>query len=209
MFAVLPRTAGLDRFPQGMKDSQVMRRARWTVAVLAAALGIFASRLAAEDRPTTESSRLIGAKRVRASEKPPVITAVAIVSGGGLVATAGDDHLVRIWSTETGRVVHLLKGHADWVRSLAFSPDGHNLASAGDDREIFIWSVSDGKLATRLPSHPQAIYSLAYNPEGTLLAAIGFEDRVRLYNPRSGTLERELQGPGPDLRSVVFSPDGS
>lgn len=140
--------------------------------------------------------------------KPPVITAVAVVPGGGLAATAGDDHVVRIWNTQTGRIVHTLKGHGDWVRSLAFSPDGRSLASAGDDRQIILWQVAGGKRLVDLPTHPHAVYSLAYSPDGRLLAAAGFEHEVRLYDAANGQLVKELDGPGDDLRSVVFSPDG-
>ncbi len=192
-----------------------MRRTIFATTLLAAALlyvvGCW-SRAGAEEATAkaavAEPPRVIEVERGKRALMPPVITAVAIVPGGGLVATAGDDHVVRIWSTASGRIVHTLQGHGDWVRSLAFSPDGKVLASGGDDRHVILWQVANGKLLAHLPPHPHAVYSIAYNPEGSRLAAAGFEQTVRLYDPAAGALVRELDGPGVDLRSVVFSPDG-
>ena len=76
--------------------------------------------------------------------KPPVITAVRMHRDGQLLATAGDDHHVRVWSLADGKLVHKLQGHHDWVRTVDYSPDGKILASAGNDRQIIFWDAMSG-----------------------------------------------------------------
>ncbi len=133
-----------------------MRRMKIIVLVCACACTLNARRVAAAEEPVLEPSQVIEIERGGPSRKPPVITAVAIVPGGGLVATAGDDHQVHIWNATDGRIVRSLKGHDDWVRALVFSPDGKTLASAGDDHRIILWKVSTGKQSVTLPAHPHA-----------------------------------------------------
>ena len=65
------------------------------------------------------------------NKKPPVVTSVAISPGGGQMCAVGDDHVVRIWSLENGKLLHRMSGHTGWVRSVIYSPDGRTLASAG------------------------------------------------------------------------------
>ena len=181
-----------------------------TVAVaVACAVGLWPSRAWAQDPAVLRPSETIEAQPRSQTDKPPVITAVAVVPGGGIIATAGDDHVVRTWNSATGQLVHRLTDHADWVRALQFSPDGQVLASAGDDRRIIFWDSETGEKLHTLPAHPHVIYSLAYSPDGKLLATAGFEHQVRVYDTASLQLVHELEGPDADLRSVAFSADGS
>jgi WD40 repeat protein len=143
-----------------------------------------------------------------AGAKPPVLTAVAISPDGDLLATAGDDHVIRIWSLRKNQLVHTLRGHRDWVRTLAFSPAGARLASAGDDRRVLLWDAGAGQLEREATATTWAVYSLAFRPDGKRLAAAGFSTEVRVYDPASGDVAQNLTGPNDDLRCAAYSPDG-
>src|SRR5437764_46191 len=55
---------------------------------------------------------------------------VAFAPDGKLVASAGNDNLVRLWDPVTGKQQRQLAGHRAWVNSVSFAPDGKTLASA-------------------------------------------------------------------------------
>lgn len=58
----------------------------------------------------------------------------------GLIATAGTDNVVWLWRAD-GNAVGRLPGHSNWVRGVAFSPDGSRLASVASDGMLRVWDV--------------------------------------------------------------------
>ena len=114
------------------------------LAALACAAGRRPTRARARARRSCSPPKRSSRSRTEPRPKPPVITAVAVAPGGEHVATAGDDHVVRIWSTSRRRPA----SQAQWPcttgsAALAFSPDGQTLASAGDDHQIVLWNAAD------------------------------------------------------------------
>lgn len=163
----------------------------------------------AQEPAILEPTETIQPRQNEPRQRPPVITAVAVAPGGVELATAGDDHVVRIWSTADGRLIHKLNGHGDWVRSLAFLPDGKTLVSAGDDGRILLWDVPTGAKQAELVKLPHVVYSIALSPDGRQLAAVGFHADVHLFDLQTMTAKGKLVGPDADLRAISFSPDGS
>lgn len=141
-------------------------------------------------------------------DKVPVVNTVALSPDGATLATAGDDHLVRLWNAADGTLVRTLRGHSDWIQRVVFSPDGNLLATAGNDRRIHIWEAATGRLVRALPDHPAGIYALAFSLDGQKLATAGFEKVVRVYETRTGQLLHQLTCSCADNRALVFSPDG-
>ena len=50
-------------------------------------------------------------------------------------------HDIRLSEFASGKLVALLKGHADVVYGLAFSPDGSRLISGSADRTAILWDT--------------------------------------------------------------------
>src|SRR5207247_654115 len=62
-----------------------------------------------------------------------------------------------------------LKGHSEYTRAIAFSPDGKTLASGGGDRTIKLWDVTTGVEQAFLAGHTGPVWSLAFSPDGKTL----------------------------------------
>jgi WD40 repeat protein len=52
--------------------------------------------------------------------------------------SSGSWKLIKIWNLISGECIKTLKGHTDWVKTLAVLSD-NKLASGSDDKTIKIW----------------------------------------------------------------------
>lgn len=131
---------------------------------------------------------------------PPVITGLEIHRDGKVIATAGDDHVVRVYSLEDGSQVHRLDAHVDWVRTIDYNRDCTLLASGGNDRRVLLWPTEGIMKPRQLVMHEQAIAAVKFSDDGAKLAVVGFEQTVRMYRVGDGELLWQAAGPCEDLR---------
>ena len=72
---------------------------------------------------------------------------------GSKLISVGDDMFVKVWDTDTGKLLHKLEGHAvltpqghvTALYALAISPDGQFIASGDRIGDVRVWSLADGK----------------------------------------------------------------
>ena len=72
------------------------------------------------------------------------VNAVAFSPDGRCLASASDDHTVRLWDPSTGAATAELVGHTERVLAVVFSPDGSHLSSASEDETVRVWDASAG-----------------------------------------------------------------
>ncbi|MFN7384702.1 MAG: protein kinase domain-containing protein [Dolichospermum sp.] len=101
-----------------------------------------------------------------------------------------------------------LKGHFNWVRSVAYSPDGQTLASGSDDNTIKLWNVNTGNLLQTFTGHSDLVWSVAYSPDGQTLASGSWDKTIKLWDVKTGNLLQTLKGHSDFVISVAYSPDG-
>ena len=54
---------------------------------------------------------------------------MAVSPDGRRIVSGSFDQTVVVWDLETGKPIHRLTGHQDWVNSVAVSPDGRRIVS--------------------------------------------------------------------------------
>jgi len=109
---------------------------------------------------------------------------------------------------EEPQFLFTLTGHAGWINSVAFSPDGKLLASGSHDKTVKIWDMSSGQQIHTLTGHSDGVGSVVFSPDGKLLASGSWDNTIRLWDTRTWNEIRTLRGHTRHVFRVVFSPDG-
>ncbi|HEY2158339.1 MAG TPA: WD40 repeat domain-containing protein, partial [Isosphaeraceae bacterium] len=128
---------------------------------------------------------------------------------GRTLASAADDHTVKLWDTVTGRERATLRGHGSLVTSVAFSPDGVLLATASFDRTVRLWEATTGRALAVLGGYTHHVRAVAFSPDGRTLASAGNDATVRLWDVATRRECEPFQdGHTGMVHSVAFTPDG-
>jgi len=131
-----------------------------------------------------------------------------------------------------------LKGHSDWVTSVAVSPNGRYIASGSRDETLRIYDASTG-LCERIlavSGHSARVTNVTFSPDGERIRTlqessvpntrvidainVAFSPdsvrivvtgvaEIRVYSVLTGECEQTLQGHTSEVNAAAFSPDGT
>lgn len=126
---------------------------------------------------------------------------------GSMLATCGDDKLVKLWDAGSLSLKRTLKGHRGAVIFVAFSPDNRILASASSDRTARLWDPDSGKLLRVLKGHTAGLRQVRFSPDGKHVVTAAEDRTARIWETATGKLLETIKT---DQRgySVAISPDG-
>lgn len=100
------------------------------------------------------------------------VNACAYAPDGSMLATAADDHKVKVWSTATGSCFVTFAEHTAPVSAVAFLPSGHALLSASLDGTVRAFDLMRYRNFRVLTSpDPCQFVSLAVDPSGEVVCA--------------------------------------
>ena len=108
--------------------------------------------------------------------------------------------------TVTAKLRSTLRGHAEDILAVAFSPDGSVLASSAAGK-LFLWGATSTPV--RKDYGAILIHGIAFSPNGIAIALANRNDDVLVQHIQTERPVQPLKGHTGDVRSVTFSPDGT
>ncbi|MDW8224298.1 MAG: hypothetical protein RMJ82_15255 [Gemmatales bacterium] len=106
----------------------------------------------------------------------------------------------------SGLQLRSFHGHTDWIRGVAFSPNGKLLATASDDGTARVWDAKTGEVLGKF-RHAGWVYAVAFSSDGTLLATAVHDGTAQIWDIETGQQRCVLRGHTDWVRAVAFTPD--
>uniref|UniRef100_A0A8C3ECP6 Bromodomain and WD repeat-containing protein 1 n=1 Tax=Corvus moneduloides TaxID=1196302 RepID=A0A8C3ECP6_CORMO len=132
------------------------------------------------------SDRLLGLNN-SITQMRPKVTMIAWNQNDNYVVTAVNNHLLKVWNSSTGQLLHDLLGHADEVFVLETHPfDSRIMLSAGHDGNIFIWDITKGTKTKHYFNMIEgqghgAVFDCKFSPDGQHFACTDSHGHLLIF----------------------------
>ncbi len=135
------------------------------------------------------------------------VLAAALSPDGHIALTASANWVAELWDTKTGAKIAGFP-HPDWVRDVAFSPDGKRFITACGDGKVRLWELGGALPSLTLSENAKAVLHAEFSPDGKWLVAAGEDNTARLWNVSTGERVGPPMAHDQWVYSASFSPDG-
>jgi len=134
---------------------------------------------------------------------------LAVLLAAAAIEECGVTSLARraLLAAALGPCLRAVRGHADNLSDIAWSPDGSRFATSSSDRTARVWEADSGRELLVLDGHDDGLLSVAWSPAGDRIATCGRDRTVRVWDARRG-IQLAVLAQDARPRAVAWSPDG-
>jgi len=136
------------------------------------------------------------------------VNAVSGTADGKMLAAAGKDGSVKLWTIADGKQAANFAGHPGGATSIAFGANGQLLLSGGVDQTIRYWNPATGQPIATIGAHAAPVTGVAIFPNNNLACSVG-EDGLIKWWTLPIVLPRALPGHGDAVTALALSNDGA
>lgn len=125
-----------------------------------------------------------------------------------MLASAGLDHKIYLWSLKDLEPKHELVGHQRGVYSLEWYDEQHLLLSAGLDHDIFIWNPYVKKKIFLLKGHNHSLVGVKCLPNSNQIISADISGMFRIWDIRTFTTIQTFNCPMNEIScfAVTYPP---
>ena len=114
-------------------------------------------------------------------------------SDGKQILCASSDNTLKVWDTESGKLLGSLEGHLGPVQSCDFSPDGKWIASGSWDRTIKLWDTRTYSIVETMQGHSDWVQQVMFSPpDGNQIISRSLDHSVKIWDTENGLLLETL-----------------
>jgi WD40 repeat protein len=188
------------------------RRRRWWIlsaaATLVLVLAVIWMWVTRQQRNSAQARELAAWAAVSLHEDPERSLILGLHAWARQRAMIGGLEQILHGAAFQSRVRLTLRGHKEWVESIAWSPDGSRLATGSSDRTAKVWEAGTGRELLTLTGHENAVMGIAWSPDRSKLATASY-DSAKVWEANTGRELLTLRGHQGWVETVAWSPDGT
>jgi len=110
---------------------------------------------------------------------------LTVAPNNKVVASGGQDKLIRIWRFPEADLLGECKGHRRGIWHVAFSPVDQVIASASGDQTVRLWNLKDFTTLRAFQGHGSAVLRVCFLANGMQLMSSGADGLLKLWHIRT------------------------
>jgi WD40 repeat protein len=95
--------------------------------------------------------------------------------------TGSGDNTARVWDVHSGNLSLVLKGHANSLYCVAFSPDDSRIITGSADKTARLWDAVTGREVLTLKGHDNVVLSCLFTPNGNRIITSSADDTIKVW----------------------------
>ena len=138
-----------------------------------------------------------------------VVTRMAFLPNGQILASISADGMLNLWSVETGEKIKSLASQGDSFGAFALSNDGSILAKSGPGNSIALYNLVENRTLAILKGHKDLINQIVFSPEDTHLVSVADDRTLILWDVKTTKIVTRAENFDDSVLAADFSPGGS
>jgi len=124
-------------------------------------------------------------------------------------ATASYDKLGKVWQTDSGETIGVLKGHKRGLWDINFYKFDKLIVTGSGDKTIKVWSLLDFSCKKTLEGHTNSVQRVKFfNREHPQLLSCGADGLIKLWDYKQGEIIKSLDNHDQRIWAVDLKNDG-
>jgi len=123
------------------------------------------------------------------------VVQVAFNASGSLVATAGMDGIVKVWSSSDGSPVSTLEGPGEDITFINWHSKGDVLLAGSSDASVWMWNATTGACMAVLSGHSDSVTCGMFSQDGKSVMTASSDGSARVWNPKDSSCMVSLSDP--------------